>query len=299
MAVHLRRGNMASEDYAKVKSLLHEFATIVAVIAKATQARRAAVRSLLPCSMLNLIDSHHLYVAGQKNAGMPSTIALDSRDSTWTTERVHDAAVWDYGMDDPFVVRLPLSLLDASTEQRFPALAAIANTHVASEVGRMHRLMNVIQINPIFGPASYTINPSLAFVLMPFTDELTLIYTEIVKPAVENLPEFGLLCRRANDIKSNKVIMHDIWRSLCEARLVIADLSELNPNVMYELGIAHTLGKETILIYQRKAGVKFPFDFGHIRRIEYDNHATGGMHLRRELEETIKAVLDPEVKSTK
>ena len=78
---------------------------------------------------------------------------------------------------------------------------------------------------------------------------------------------------------------------------MIADLSGLNPNVMYELGIAHTIGKETILIYQRGGEVKFPFDLAHIRRIEYTNDALGGKNLVEELRATLTSVLAPTVKS--
>ena len=156
--------------------------------------------------------------------------------------------------------------------------------------------MSIIQINPIFGPASYPVDPRLAFVLMPFTPTLTEIYQTFVKPTIE-APEFNLVCRRADDIKSNKSIIQDVWKSLCEARLVIADLSGLNPNVMYELGIAHTLGKETILIYQRGEEIRFPFDLAHIRRIEYDNNAIGGRKLEQELRATIAHILNPQIRA--
>lgn len=151
--------------------------------------------------------------------------------------------------------------------------------------------MNFVQINPVFGPASYSVDPRLVFVLMPFTPELTKIYQSIVKPSVESA-EFDLVCRRADEIKSSKSILHDVWKSLCEARFVIADLTGFNANVLYELGIAHTLGKETILIYQRGKSVSFPFDIAHIRRIEYENDATGGKHLENELKETLRVVRD-------
>ncbi|RJX25748.1 MAG: hypothetical protein C4531_16735 [Desulfurivibrio sp.] len=155
--------------------------------------------------------------------------------------------------------------------------------------------MNVIQVNPIFGPASYQVDERLAFVLMPFTDELTEIYKTFIKPTVE-LPEFQLVCKRADDIKSNRAIIQDIWKSICEARIIIADMSNLNPNVMYELGITHTLGKETILIYQKsEEEIKFPFDLSHIRRIEYENSATGGRKLEQELKETLEHILSPKI----
>jgi hypothetical protein len=175
-------------------------------------------------------------------------------------------------------------------------LLAVARSHVQAEVQRADYQMNIIQINPIFGPASYAIDPRLAFVLMPFTNDLTEIYQTFIKPTIE-AKDFGLICRRADDIKSNKAIIQDVWKSLCEARLVIADLSGLNPNVMYELGIAHTLGKETVLIYQRGKEITFPFDLVHIRRIEYDNNATGGKKLEEELKATLANILNPKVRA--
>ena len=153
-------------------------------------------------------------------------------------------------------------------------------------------MTSLIQISPLFGPASYSVDERLAFVLMPFAEDLTRIYTSIIKPAVEAT---GLVCRRADDFKTNKAIIQDIWKAICESRVVIADLTNLNPNVMYELGIAHTVGKETILIYQRggEKDLTFPFDLAHIRRIEYEDSATGGKKLESDLSNTLNSILKP------
>lgn len=71
-------------------------------------------------------------------------------------------------------------------------------------------------------------------------------------------------------------------------RLVIADLTDSNPNVFYELGIAHTLGKEVIMIAQHVAIV--PFDVGHVRYIRYV-YPSGVEQLEQKLKETIIQVL--------
>jgi hypothetical protein len=134
--------------------------------------------------------------------------------------------------------------------------------------------MSRLRISPIFGSTNVEVDPKLVFVLMPFNDEVTAVYESIVLPSVE---EKGLTCRRANDFSSNKAIMEDIWKAICSSRLVIADLTGFNANVLYELGIAHTVGKETIMIYQKKENIKFPFDLSQIRRIEYENSAAGGL----------------------
>jgi len=288
-------GNMSGEEQGKITTLLDEFVEEVASRVQAVRIRPAVVRSMLPCSLLIVLDSRNLFVVAQKQLEMPTTSAVDRRDAAFSAQDMLQAGEWELGFDDPFTIQFPAELLGQPRDMRAPVLSAIAAAYIQSELQRVERQMNVIQINPIFGPASYSIDPRLTFVLMPFTDELTQIYSTFIKPTVED-PKFGLVCRRADDVKSNRAIIQDIWKSICEARLIVADLSGLNPNVMYELGMAHTLGKETILIYQRGGEIKFPFDLAHIRRIEYDNNAVGGQKLKNDLAGTIELVLAPVVK---
>jgi nucleoside 2-deoxyribosyltransferase len=71
--------------------------------------------------------------------------------------------------------------------------------------------------------------------------------------------------------------MNDILRSIHEADYIIADLTEQNPNVYYELGLAHATGKPIILITQNIG--KLPFDLRHQRVIEYSDTAAGAAQL--------------------
>ena len=284
-------GNLPSELTSKIESLLDEFFEFIKSEVRSKQLRSAVVRSMLSCSVIVILDSETLWVAAQKQRGMPSTKMLDFRQQKFPAEEIFTAAKWEFGFDDPFVVSFSIEFLDQPTDQRKPALEAIARSHVESEIQRVNAEMNTIQINPIFGPAQYRVDGRLAFVLMPFAAPLTEIYQTLIKPTVEN-SRFGLVCKRADDIKSNRAIIQDIWKSICEARVIIADMTDLNPNVMYELGVAHTLGKETILLYQRTATeIKFPFDLSHIRRIEYDNTVPGARALEKELLNTLESVL--------
>ena len=93
---------------------------------------------------------------------------------------------------------------------------------------------------------------------------------------------------KADDIYSNKPIIEDVWGYLNQARLVIADLTYSNPNVFYELGIAHTLGKEVIMIAQYITRV--PFDVEHVRYINYV-YPSKIKQFESDLERTIKQVL--------
>ncbi len=285
-------GNMAAELQNKVSKLLDEFGALAQSISRERHLQRAVVRSQLACSLVAILDEKNLFILAQRHFGMPSSIFIHAPEKQLTSQQALGSARWEFGLEDPFFITFPSELLGQDEGQRRPALQAIAVAHVDSEFQRVIKMTSLIQINPLFGPASYSVDERLAFVLMPFVEDLTRIYTSIIKPTVEAT---GLVCRRADDLKTNKAIIQDIWKAICEARVVIADLTDLNPNVMYELGIAHTVGKETILIYQRGRGKdpKYPFDLAHIRRIEYEDSATGGKNLELDFSETLKSILEP------
>ena len=78
------------------------------------------------------------------------------------------------------------------------------------------------------------------FVIMPFSSLFNIEYERVIKPAIE---ECGLRCVRGDEIFSMPHILEDIWKSIRECRLVIAELTSQNANVFYELGIAHAIGK--------------------------------------------------------
>lgn len=289
----MRGGNLPNELRQKITALLDEFIEIVVQQAESAKLRRAFIRAQLACNLLIVLDKNSVHVGAEKASGLPSSTFINQRENVFSPQQVYEAAKWEYGYEKPFEISFPAELINLEKDKRAPALSQIAASYIKSEVRRVEKEMNLIQVAPIFGPAEYEIDPRLAFVLMPFKDELTEIYNTLVKPTVEK-EEFGLVCKRADDIKSNRAIIQDIWKSICEARIIIADLTGINPNVMYELGVAHTLGKETIIIYRKDEDIKFPFDLAHIRRIEYQNTPVGGALLVTNLEATLHAIINPE-----
>ena len=283
---------------AEVKKLFDEFIDIVKTLVDEKNLKKAIVRSMFPCNMIVIYDDLNLSVAAQKSAGgIIRYETFDQRNSKLSSQAVYENAKWEYGFEDPFVIQFPITLLSLEKNARADSLKPIALSHIQSEINRMNKEMNIIQLNPIFGAASFSIDPRLVFVLMPFDVALKDIYNSIVKPAIES-DEFNLVCRRADEFQTNKAIMEDIWKAICESRIIIADLTRLNPNVMYELGIAHTVGKETILIYQKEENIKFPFDLAHIRRIEYTNDAVGGKKLEQDLKATIRNIVEKRVRTS-
>ena len=105
------------------------------------------------------------------------------------------------------------------------------------------------------------------FVLMPFDPEFDSIYEGVIKSGLE---QAGLSVKRADDIQNQRNILRDVFDGIFNSDLIVADLTNLNPNVFYELAIAHAVRKPVILITQNIDEV--PFDLKSYRLIEYDVH---------------------------
>ncbi|MBN2582546.1 MAG: hypothetical protein JXL80_05715 [Planctomycetes bacterium] len=100
----------------------------------------------------------------------------------------------------------------------------------------------------------------LCFVLMPFDDVFNIYYTEIICPAVKAA---GLTPKRADSLFRSSGIMNDIWQWIRDAKVLLAVLTDRNPNVFYELGLAHAIGKSVILVSKTMDDV--PFDLRSYR----------------------------------
>ena len=104
------------------------------------------------------------------------------------------------------------------------------------------------------------------FVMMPFAAPHGEYYSKIYEPAIIKA---GLSPVRADtDIFGTGKIMDQIWSGLNAAKVLVAELTTRNPNVFYELGLAHALEKPVVLVSSNETDV--PFDLHHIRVIYYD-----------------------------
>lgn len=128
---------------------------------------------------------------------------------------------------------------------------------------------------------------NICFVVMPFGGQFDAIYQQIYKPAIHAA---GLEPLRADDIYDNQSIIHDIRQSIQNAVLILADVTGRNPNVNYELGIAHGLGKEVIILTSNPEDV--PSDYRHLRYLRYNPSGIGwDRQLSGDLLATLKTVL--------
>jgi hypothetical protein len=113
------------------------------------------------------------------------------------------------------------------------------------------------------------VDPKLVAVMMPFSAEFNSVYGAL-QGAVSSV---GMKCLRADDIWDDDVIIQDVVKLIGGARVVVCDLTSKNANVFYETGIAHTLGKDVILIAQHESDI--PFDLRHIRHVRYLSNEQG------------------------
>lgn len=132
----------------------------------------------------------------------------------------------------------------------------------------------------------------MCFVIMPFAPPLGNHYSLIFEPAIKKA---GLKPVRADDdIFATGKIIDQIWQGVNAAKVLVAELTSRNPNVFYELGIAHALQKPVVLISSNEEDV--PFDVRHIRVIYYDmsDPFWGSKLMDKVAENILSAIKNPE-----
>jgi hypothetical protein len=104
----------------------------------------------------------------------------------------------------------------------------------------------------------------LAFVLMPFDAAYEDVYSDLIDAPLTGA---GFVVRRADSLLNQRGILQEVVRGIADAELIIADVTGLNANVLYELGLAHALGKRTVMITQNID--ELPFDLRPYKANEY------------------------------
>lgn len=116
-----------------------------------------------------------------------------------------------------------------------------------------------------FRAARIPIEKNRCFFLMPFSGSFDIIYGTVK----DNLMENGYICNRVDEITDSKPIISKILVEILRAQYIIVDLTGCNPNVFYELGIAHTFkDSQNVLLIKQKDTVA-PFDIKHLQYREY------------------------------
>ena len=93
------------------------------------------------------------------------------------------------------------------------------------------------------------------------------IYNYLIKPSVEQVKD--LSCIRCDEIEEPGIIHKKMLEHIYRADVAVVDITTLNPNVFYELGVRHALADQVTVIIKRK-GTNIPFNINALNSIEYD-----------------------------
>ena len=117
-----------------------------------------------------------------------------------------------------------------------------------------------------FRNAKIPIEKNRCFFIMPFADDFDIVYGELKSL----LGKDGYVCTRVDEIAGSTPIINKILTELLKAQFIIVDLTNCNPNVFYELGIAHTFKDAENIFLLKQKGASVPFDITHLTYMEYE-----------------------------
>lgn len=126
-----------------------------------------------------------------------------------------------------------------------------------------------------------------AFVIMPFGARFDPVFKKLISPPLEAA---GFEVSRADLTINQHQILKDIVVGIAEADIVIADVTDLNGNVMYELGLAHAMGRRTVMITRDIESL--PFDLRAYRATQYSTEFDEAPKLTELIESVARGVLD-------
>lgn len=277
-------GNLDSSNQDKIKKLLDEFGEILDKLCLKNKINSFVFPIFKPFNSFSAITKKELIIFFSTVNGMPNRQWQDltDKDPQPTAQSLSLAIQNQLGWTDLSFLQFPKTILDEESETRKNQLSAVSQIWIDKITQMAEKQQKIVRINPIFHGRDFEIEDDLCFILMPFHEPFDTIYNEHIKSTIEK--KFRV--KRADTIFKSSEIIEDIWEYINKAKFIIADVTEKNPNVFYELGIAHTVGKEVFIITQNDEDV--PFDVKHRRFFKYSNDEEGLKKLQKDLENAMQ-----------
>ncbi|MGH8781015.1 hypothetical protein [Paraburkholderia sp.] len=129
--------------------------------------------------------------------------------------------------------------------------------------------------------------------IQPFNDTYNKRFDSLYRPAIEGA---GMTAYRVDQDSSAVVLVEAIEKNIKRAAVCLADISEDNPNVWYELGFAYAAGRPVVMAcsdQRGKTAKPFPFDIQHRAIVTYKTEAPQDFQAFQErLTERLKAMLE-------
>lgn len=233
-------------------------------------------------------------ISGPQLVQLKNLVVEDFNDSNWRelgalTNTLHEVEshprlLRSLSWGDPDYDGLALTFLRKMIGQNDENLAVVQD-YVAKKCSSSGENISSEQTEGrkiVFSPAIFAIpvesvNQNLISVMMPFQSELSIVY-ETIKEASKVA---GFSCIRVDDIWDHSTVIQDVFSLIFQSYIVVCDFTGKNPNVFYEAGIAHTLGKHVVPITQSEQDI--PFDLKHHRYAKYLNNGEGLEKLKQDL----------------
>lgn len=195
-----------------------------------------------------------------------------------------------FDQDIPAVPQEQLISMAAQLHINLPhrGITELENTHWAVKNIDLFKVLLANLKPQRRSPTAFTLpdpavfDPLQVSAMMPFSAPFAGVYEAIRRSA----EAAGMRCDRVDGIWENHAVIQDVISLIDRSAFVVCDCTGRNPNVFYEIGIAHSLGKEVVLITQN--GDDIPFDLRHIRYLTYLNNGEGLGNLEAQLTERLR-----------
>lgn len=281
-------GNLDRKIQGQLSKVFQALDSEVNLLVKEKNIPPKQIRSLRPLNYCAIVTMNaiHIVATCKNTGGLAETKYFNAPGETGNLQSIIKFVEDKFFYEEAFGLSLPRNILEISTEEQNRIVKDVAKTYFENEIAHNDKINNMVKINPIFNGREFIINKDLIFMLSPFAEPFDTIFIDHIKPTVEKIKNFN--CLRADNIYDNKPIIEDIWKHINEASIIIAELTGRNPNVFYEVGIAHTIGKEVILLTQDINDI--PFDLRHLRCIVYEYTPKGISSLEANLTNTINNI---------
>lgn len=280
-------GNLDSENEQKLRNLLDDFG---AALENELNIREINILIFPIFREFNLVagitKSKVIFITSPSASGLPFEIWMnwENEDNDLNVQTIIDMFKLQVGWTSPSYLQFPKNLLEMETTEKNKLLTEKAINWIDSFHTEMDRRKRIVRVNPIFKGRDYLIEEGLCFVLMPLKEPFFRLYEQVLSPTLGK--RFRVL--KADDIFKPTPIMDDIWEYINKSRFIVSDVTGKNPNVFYELGIAHTVGKEVIIITQNEDDI--PFDIKHRRYIKYVDNEPGWENLKEKLNKFVDSL---------
>ncbi len=258
---------------------------------ESTDAQVKQIAQIAGAPNINLLESSPVLFV-QEDHGVRQTVAKVGRVSHLRRVGISLTFEISFERNTPEISRNELGRLCAQLHISIPnrGLTELNRTHWAVKDVDLYRIL-LTQVRAgsrtptLFRiPSQPAVNQGQLSAMMPFGQGFTDVYRAIQIAAAQNIME----CNRADDIWDNPAIIDDVAALIDRSSIVVVDCTGKNPNVFYELGLAHAWGKEVIIITQNAADI--PFDLQHIRYIQYLNNNEGREELTRRLSARVSSL---------